>query len=256
MKKHNSSNQFIYGIHPVLEALRERKTIEKIFLQKNLKKENAGEIFRLAKEADAPLQLVPEEKLNRLVHGAHQGVVAIVSSVSYISWEDVVAHTFEKGEAPLLLLCDRVTDVRNMGAMARTAYAAGVHAMIVPQTDTAAITPDAIKSSAGALQKINLCRERILSKTLDEMKLHGIQSVAADMRATKYVYDADLKLPTVIIMGSEGEGIAENLLRRADELVKLPMSGGLDSYNVSVATGMMIYEALRQRMEKTGSRTL
>jgi 23S rRNA (guanosine2251-2'-O)-methyltransferase len=248
MEKHQSKNQFIYGIHPVIEALREGKTIEKIFLQKELKKEGVSEIFRLAKESEAPLQMVPEEKLNRLVRGAHQGVVAIVSSVSYISWEDVVAHTFEKGETPLLLMCDRVTDVRNMGAMARTAYAGGVQAMIVPQTETAAITPDAIKSSAGALQKINLCREKNLSKVIDEMKLHGIQSVAADMRATKYVYEVDLKLPTVIIMGSEGEGIDKNIIRKTVELVKLPMMGDLDSYNVSVAAGMMIYEALRQRM--------
>lgn len=245
--KPHSGSQFVYGIHPVLEVLREGKPVEKIFLRKNLMKENAAEIFRLAKEADAPLQFVPEEKLNRLVRGAHQGVVAVISPVGYVGWADVVAQAFEKGEPPLLLMCDRVTDVRNMGAMARTAYAAGVHALIVPQTETAAITPDAIKSSAGALQKINLCREKVLSKTIDEMKLHGIQSVAADARASKYVYEVDLRLPTVVIMGSEGEGVAENILRRADELVKLPMSGKLDSYNVSVAAGMLIYEVLRQR---------
>ena len=197
INKPSQRNQFIYGIHPVIEALRDGKTIEKIFLEKGLKKEGVSEIFRLVKESGAPLQMVPEEKLDRLVKGVHQGVVAIISSVDYLSWQDVVAHTFEKGETPLLLMCDRVTDVRNMGAIARTAYAGGVQAMIVPQTETAAITPDAIKSSAGALQKINLCREKNLPKVLDEMKLHGIQTVTADMRETKFVY-GDLKLPTLV----------------------------------------------------------
>lgn len=241
-------NQFIYGIHPVEEALSAGTTIERIFIQKGIHKEGVMQIVRLAQQQEIPVLFVPIEKLNRL-HRNHQGIAAVVSPVQFFKTDDILAQAYSKGEDPLLMIADRITDVRNFGAIARTALCSGVHAIIIPQTETAALNAEAVKASAGALNKIAVCREKNLLQLIRQLKLNGIQVIAADMQGTKYVFEADLKIPTAIIMGSEGEGIAPDLLRLADEIVKIPMKGKFESLNVSVAAGMILYEVMKQRME-------
>lgn len=231
-----------------MEAISSGKTVDKIFLQRNLRNERINEIIQAAKENEIPVQLVPEEKLQRLTTKIHQGVVAFLTGVNFFKLDDVLAQTYERGETPLILIADKITDVRNFGAIARTAYACGVHAIVIPFSGAAALNEDAVKSSSGALNKINLCREKDLVRVVKELRLNGIQTLAADGKAGKFVHEADLKIPTAIIMGSEGEGIENNLLRLVDEIVKLPMANNFDSFNVSVATGMILYEAMKQRL--------
>ncbi|MBK9730094.1 MAG: 23S rRNA (guanosine(2251)-2'-O)-methyltransferase RlmB [Chitinophagaceae bacterium] len=240
-------SQFIYGLHPVEEALLAGTTIERIFIQKGISKEGVTQILRTAQQQEVPVLFVPIEKLNRM-HRNHQGVAAVVSPVQFFKIDDILAQAYSKGELPLLIIADRITDVRNFGAIARTALCSGVHALIIPQTETAALNSDAVKASAGALNKIPVCREKNLLQLLKQLKLNGIQIVASEMSGAKFIFEADLKVPTAIIMGSEGEGIAPELLRIADEIVKIPMTGKFESLNVSVAAGMILYEVMKQRM--------
>lgn len=245
----NARSQFIYGLHPVEEALHAGTTMERIFIQKGMSKEGVSQILRDAREHDVPVLFVPVEKLNRM-HRNHQGVAAVVSPVQFFKIDDILAQAYNDGELPLLIIADRITDVRNFGAMARTALCSGVHALIIPQTETAAMNAEAVKASAGALNKIPVCREKNLVQLVKQLKLHGIQVIASAMKGSKFIFDVDMKIPTAIIMGSEGEGVAPDLLRVADEIVKIPMAGKFDSLNVSVATGMILYEAMKQRMAK------
>lgn len=250
--KRSPRNQFIYGVHPVEEALLSGTSIEKIFIQKGIQKEGITQLLQSARQQEIPVSFVPIERLNRL-HRNHQGIAAVVSTVQFYKTDDILAQAYGRGEFPLLLIADRITDVRNFGAMARTALCCGVHAIIIPQTDTAALNAEAVKSSAGALNSMPVCREKNLVQLVKQLKLNGIQVIASEMKGSKYIYDADLKIPTAIIMGSEGEGIAGELLRLADEIVRIPMAGKFDSLNVSVATGMILYEATRQRMQQTNT---
>jgi len=244
----NDRSQYIYGIHPVEEALESGQSIQRIFIDRNLVgKPQFSKIVQLARTADVPLQMVPAVKLDRLVTRTHQGVILTRGLVDFYKTEDILPTIYDKGEVPLLLILDRLTDVRNFGAISRTAYAAGVHAIVIPFDDTAEINSDAMKASAGALSKLPVCREKKLSDTLKMLKLNGIQLLAAEMVSEEYIYDADLKVPTAIIMGSEGYGIQSELLRMADHIVKVPMGRVFDSYNVSVACGMILYEVMRQR---------
>ena len=239
----------IYGIHPIEEALSAKRSIEKIFVLKGGRTDAFKNIVTLAKELAVPVQGVPMEMLDRITNnGAHQGIAAKVSPVDFVDWRDIVNHVFAEGETPLLLVCDSITDVRNLGAIARTAFAAGVHVMIVPSHGFASFTPEAVKASAGALQKIHVARESDLVKAVKEMRSYGIQTIVADAAGTEFPSAVDMKLPTAIIMGSEDEGADKNILRFSTHLVKLPMPGDIDSYNVSVACGMMLYEVMRQRL--------
>ncbi len=238
----------IYGIHPVEEAINAKRSIEKIFVQKGFRTDAFKEMLAVAKERMIPVQSVPIEMLDRITHGVHQGIAAKVSPVDFVDWRDIVNHVFAQGETPLLLICDSITDVRNVGAIARTAYAAGVHVMIIPSQGFASFTADAVKASAGALQKIHISRESDLVKAVKEMMGYGIQTVTADATGVEYPFQIDMKLPTAIIMGSEDEGADKNILRFSTHITKLPMPGAIDSYNVSVAAGMMLYEVVRQRM--------
>jgi len=250
--KHSPSDdrgKVVYGIHPVEELLQSGKNVERIFIQRDLKKETAASIFRMAKESDIPVLSVPKEKLNRVAGTNHQGVAAIISQIQFFKFDDVLSQVYEKGEVPLFIICERITDVRNFGAIARTGLCGGSHAIIVPHSETASINAEAIKASAGALNKIAVCREKNLVNTMKQLKLNGIQTLAADAKGSKFIFDCDLKIPTTFIMGSEGAGIDSALLRLVDEIVKLPMTGDFDSYNVSVAAGMILYEVMRQRMK-------
>lgn len=246
-----TQSQFIYGLHPVEEALNAGTTIERIFMQKGMSKEGIKQILHSAREQEVPVLFVPVEKLNRM-HRNHQGIAAVVSPVQFFKIDDILAQVYNQGELPLLIIADRITDVRNFGAIARTAMCCGVHALIIPQTETAALNAEAVKSSAGALNKIPVCREKSLVQLVKQLRLNGLQVIAAEMKGSKFIFEMDLKIPTAIILGSEGEGVATELLRAADEIVKIPMAGKFESLNVSVAAGMILYEAMKQRMTAGG----
>lgn len=239
--------QIIYGIHPVEEALANGKTLERIYVTRERRDAAVNLIMQRAVEFEIPVQQIPAEKLSYYTKGVHQGIVAVVSPVQFYKLDDVIAHVYEQGQTPLLLMADRITDVRNFGAMCRTAFGAAVHAVIVPYTETSALNADAVKSSAGALTRIQLVREKNLLQTVKQLKLHGIKVLVADAKAPQFIYETDLTVPVCIIMGSEGEGVQPEILRVCDEMIKLPMNPQLDSYNVSVSAGMMLYEVMRQR---------
>lgn len=245
--KPNQSADFIYGTRAVIESIEAGKEVDKILLQKDLKNELILELMSLAKAHSVPVQKVPVEKLNRLTKKNHQGVVAYLSSVVYASLDNVISEAYSKGETPLLIILDRVTDVRNIGAIARTAECAGAHAIVVPSRGTAQLGADAMKTSAGALNHIAVCRVENLKTTIKEIQANGISVIACSEKADILVYEADLTAPTAIMMGSEEDGISPEYMKLADGHVKLPINGQIESLNVSVASGIIIYEVLRQR---------
>ncbi|HQW18032.1 MAG TPA: 23S rRNA (guanosine(2251)-2'-O)-methyltransferase RlmB [Bacteroidia bacterium] len=242
-----SNEQLIYGTRAVMEAVNAGKDIEKIFIQKGINNSLVNELRQLLTKNNIPFQVVPDFKLNKLTKGNHQGVVCILSSIVYHKTEDIIPLIFERGEVPLFLMIDRVTDVRNIGAMARTAACAGVHAIIIPDQGSAQLNADAIKTSAGALHNIPVCREKNLKLTIEYLKGSGIKIVAATEKASQPYFTSDMKMPCCIIMGSEDSGISPEYLKRADEKVLIPMNNVVQSLNVSVAAGIILFEAFRQR---------
>lgn len=240
-------NEIIYGYTPVVETLLSGKEIEKIFIFKSMLAHKAAELNKLAKEFEIPIQYVPKEKLNKLTNQNHQGVVAIVGSVSYIDIEMLLPTLFESGKPPFLLILDKVTDVRNLGSIARTAECAGIDAIIVPYRGSAMINSDAVKTSAGALNNINLCRVANLKQTIQFLKDSGIQMIAATEKSDKPFYGIDYKNPCAIVMGSEDVGISEEYLKMCDEAVQIPMMGETQSLNVAVSTGIILFECVKQR---------
>lgn len=238
---------FIFGIHPVIEAVRSGKEIDKVLLQKGLRGEGFRELFNLCKELDIQCQFVPVEKLNSLSKQNHQGVIAFLSEVTYQKLEDIIPFVYEQGRSPLILILDRITDVRNLGAIARSAECAGADAIVIPLQGSAQINSEAIKASAGALYKLPICRSRNLKDELQMLKASGIGIVAATEKGTMEFTEARLSGPVAIILGSEGTGIAGDLLKLADEEVSIPVFGEIGSLNVSVAAGVLLYEAVRQR---------
>lgn len=238
----------IYGVRPVIEALQAGKEIEKVLVATGLKSELFPELRKLLNENDIPMQYVPIEKLNRVTRQNHQGVIAFVSPIDYEDYEQIIPALFDIGRNPLVLILDRITDVRNFGAIARTAECAGVDAIIVPSRGSALMGADAVKTSAGALFKIPVCRSVNLKDTIDYMKACGLQIVAATEKATDYHFQIDLTLPTAIMLGSEEDGVSPEYLKRCDQRVRIPMAGEIESLNVSVAAGVILFEAVKQRM--------
>lgn len=241
------TNQMVFGIRAVIEAIDSGKEIESIFVQRGLSGSLIMELKVLLKEHGIGFQQVPIEKLNRITRKNHQGVIGVISPITYHNIEEMLPAIYEKGEIPLLLMLDGVTDVRNMGAIARTAEVAGVHAIIVPKKGSAEINPDAIKTSAGALYKIPVCRQDSLGKVGRFLIESGVQLVVSTEKTKDSVYDVDYTGPTCIIMGAEDVGVSDDLLRISDKLAKIPMFGEIGSLNVSVSAGIVIYEAIRQR---------
>ncbi|MBE0639697.1 MAG: 23S rRNA (guanosine(2251)-2'-O)-methyltransferase RlmB [Bacteroidales bacterium] len=242
------TDQLIYGIRPMIESIKAGKEFDKVFVQTGLRGEQTAELFRLLKEAEIPFQRVPLEKLNRLTRKNHQGVVAFTSLIAFQPVEEIIQMVFERGQSPLILVLDRITDVRNFGAIARTAECAGVHAIVIPAQGSAQLNADAMKTSAGALNFIPIAKVKNLSRTLDHLKASGLQLVAATEKAQQFHTATDLSIPTVIMLGSEEDGISPAYLKKADHSVKIPITGRTPSLNVSVAAAVMIYEAVRQRM--------
>lgn len=238
----------IFGTRAVIEALDAGKDIEKIYIQKGLSNELYHQLRKALHGNAVPIQIVPAEKLKRITDKNHQGVVAYLTEITYYSAEDLLANVFEKGKIPLLLILDRITDVRNFGAIARGAECAGVDFIIIPSRGAALINGDAIKTSAGALHRLKVCREDNLKNTIEYLKEAGLQIIACHEKTDKLIYEADFTKPTAVIMGSEENGISNEYLKRSDEQVKIPMIGKIASLNVSVATGIVLFEAVKQRL--------
>ncbi|MEI8075540.1 MAG: 23S rRNA (guanosine(2251)-2'-O)-methyltransferase RlmB [Bacteroidota bacterium] len=242
-------DKLIIGRQPLIEAINAGKAIDKILFQINVEGDSIGAIRHLAKEKNIPIQVVPIEKLNSLSRANHQGVMAFVASVIYMDLQQVIDHVVASGEVPLLVMLDGVTDVRNIGAIARSAVCTGAHAIIIPDKGVGALNEEAMKSSAGALELIHICRVNSLLKAVDTLHLNGIQVFTSEMRAEKNVADLVLNEPCCLIMGDEGKGVQPYIAKAADQFFKIPMAGKFDSYNVSVATGIILYEAMKQRMK-------
>lgn len=248
MKQRSRSLPILIGRKPLLEALEEGKAIEKIFMLRTAGGGEINAIKDLARQKNIPVSRVPEEKLNSLSRANHQGVIAWISLLEYIDLQDAISHVTEQGEVPLFILLDGVTDVRNVGAIARTALCCGAQGLILPTSSSASLTEDAIKTSAGALKNIMLCRIPSVQQAIDVLQLNGIQVAGTQMQGSVPVYDADMTVPTCVVMGAEDTGIGKDVIKRADVLINIPMAGTFDSLNVSVATGMVLYEAMRQRI--------
>jgi len=237
----------IYGRHPVMEAVKAGKSIDKVMLQQGIRGEYEKELRFICKQNDVQLQVVPKERLNRFINGNHQGVIGFISLIEYQSIENVLPLVYEQSETPLFLILDGVTDVRNFGAIARSAEIAGVHAIIIPQKGAALINADAIKTSAGALTKIPVCRENSLVNTIEFLQSSGVQVFASSLEAEGLIQNLDFKIPVALIIGSEDLGVQQSIMRKADKTFIIPQVGTSDSFNVSVATGIMLYEVMRQR---------
>jgi 23S rRNA (guanosine2251-2'-O)-methyltransferase len=249
-QQQKEGENMIFGLRPVIEALKAGKEIDRLFVQNGLKNELFGEMMSMLKKHNVLYQYVPVEKLDRLTSKNHQGVVGYISSIEYHKIENILPAVFETGKTPLILILDRITDVRNFGAIARTAECAGVDAIIIPNKGAAQINADAIKTSAGALHKIPVCREENLKQVINYLRESGLQVIACTEKTNNNYYELDFTLPVAIILGSEEDGISPEYLKLADGHAKIPLLGEIGSLNVSVANGIMLYEVVRQRLNE------
>jgi 23S rRNA (guanosine2251-2'-O)-methyltransferase len=247
-EKKNDDTKLIFGIRPIIEAIRSGKEVEKIFFQQGTGSALMAELNEEIKKYKIPFQFVPAEKLNHMMKSKnHQGVIAQLSPVTYRDIEDIIPIVFEKGETPLVIILDRITDVRNFGAIGRSAECAGAHALIIPSKGSAQINGDAIKTSAGALYQIPVCRSENLKQTCDFLKKSGLSIIACTEKTEETIYDIDFSLPTAILLGSEEDGISDEYLKFSDAKAKIPLFGKIESLNVSVSAGVTLYEVIRQR---------
>lgn len=243
-------SSLIIGRQPIIEAIQSGRPIDKILFQHNVSGDSIGTIRQLARDNNIPIQQVPPEKLHGLSKANHQGCIAIAGLVQYLELQQVIDHVVGTGEAPLFVILDGVTDVRNIGAIARTAVCCGAQALIIPDKGVGALNEEAMKASAGALEKIHVCRVNSLMKAVDTLHLNGIKVYASEMTATKKVHELTYTEPCCIIMGSEDKGVFSGLLKISDEVFNIPMAGQFESLNVSVATGIILYEAMKHRKVK------
>jgi 23S rRNA (guanosine2251-2'-O)-methyltransferase len=240
--------QYLFGMHPVLEAIKAGKKFDKVLLKQGLEGPQFKELMDLMKQNEIPFQFVHVERLNRAVRGAHQGVLAYISEIEYVDIEQLVNNALALSANPLLVILDGVSDVRNLGAIARSLECAGGQGIIVPAKGGAAINADAVKSSAGALMRMDTCKVPNLRVAAYYLKQSGFKLIAATEKTEKLIYDVDMTGPVAIIMGSEGKGISQAMLDLADDKAAIPMSGEITSLNVSVASAVLMYEAVRQRI--------
>ncbi|KAA6319868.1 putative TrmH family tRNA/rRNA methyltransferase [termite gut metagenome] len=242
-----NSKDLIFGTRAVIEAIQAGKEIDRILIKREIQSDLSRELFAALKDTSIPVQRVPIERINRITQKNHQGVIAFISSVTYQKTEDLVPFLFEQGKDPFFVMLDGITDVRNFGAIARTCECAGVDAVIIPVKGSAAVNADAVKTSAGALHTLPVCREQSLKNTIRFLKNSGFKIIAAtekgDYEYTKGIYTG----PVCIVMGAEDTGVVYENLSLCDEWVKIPVKGNIESLNVSVAAGILIYEALKQR---------
>lgn len=237
----------IYGTRAVIEAIRAGREVEKILVQTGLGNDLVKELLTLARQHNVPVVSTHADKLKRLSTKNHQGVISYLSAVTFVALDNIIHKTYTEGRDPFILLLDRITDVRNFGAIVRTAECAGIDAIVIPEKGSAPVTSDAVKTSAGALSYMPICRERDLKQTVKFLRENGIKIVACTEKASNSLYQINLTGPVAIIMGSEEDGITDVLLRDADELASIPIKGAISSLNVSVAAGVALYEVIRQR---------
>jgi 23S rRNA (guanosine2251-2'-O)-methyltransferase len=240
-------SEIIFGIRAVIEAIQAGKTVDKILIKKDLQGDLIKELFAVLKDRQIPLQRVPVERLNRITRKNHQGVIAFVSAVTYHRLEDIIPAVFEQGKDPFIVLLDGITDVRNFGAIARTCECAGVHAIVIPAKDSVSVNADAVKTSAGALNVIPVCKEKSINQSIRFLKECGLTVIAASERGAKYYTEVSYAGPVAIVMGAEDTGVSTENLRICDEIVKIPLFGTIGSLNVSVATSVLVYEGIRQK---------
>lgn len=239
----------ITGRQAVINAINEGQQLERIYLQNNANGSAIDDILKLASQHNIPINYVPVPKLESFNVKEHEGCVALISKVKYYDLQQMISFVVEKGEVPLFLMLDGITDIRNIGGIARTAFCTGVHAIIIPDKGVGALNEDAILTSAGALEKISVCRVNSLMKAVDELHMNGIKVFASELSAKTILGDCNFKEPAAIIMGSEEKGIFPALAKICDESFTIPMANEFESLNVSVATGIILYEALKQRIK-------
>ena len=242
------SSSIIIGRQPLIEAMQAGRGIDKILFQRNVSGESIGEIRKLAEKNGIPIQQVPIEKMASFTRANHQGVIALASLFVYMDLQVTIDHVVSSGQTPLFILLDGITDVRNIGAIARSAVCCGAQAMIIPDKGIAALNEEALKSSAGALEKIHICRVSSLLKAVDSLHLNGILAFATTIQSDNKVFNLPLELPVCLMMGSEDKGLQPYLTKAADQLFTIPMAGDFDSFNVSVAAGIILYEAMKKRL--------
>lgn len=242
-----ADKNFIYGTRAVIEAVNSDKQIEKVMIVRSDDNPLQKELTALLKQHRIYYQFVPFQKLNKITRKNHQGVIAFISPVSFYDIEEIVTQIYEEGKTPFILALDGVTDVRNFGAVVRTAECAGVNAVLVPEKGSASINADAVKTSAGALYKVPICKTRSLRETIRKLKDNGLQIISGSEKAEKNYYQTDFSKPTLIVVGSEEKGISNAIVSLSDEFVKIPLLGEINSLNVSVAASILMYETVRQR---------
>jgi 23S rRNA (guanosine2251-2'-O)-methyltransferase len=240
-------SEMVIGIENILEAMQAGTGLDKILVNSKISEKNFSELFTKAEQYNVPIQKVPVEKINGLNVGEHDGAVAIIAKIVYQDVQAVIDFTVEQGKVPLFLILDGITDVRNIGGIARSAYAMGVQAIIIPEKGVGALNEDAILTSAGALEKLAVCRVKSLMKTVDDLHLNGIQVYASEMTAEHKIAAMDFATPCAIIMGGEENGVYPALMKICDDRFSIPMHNEFESLNVSVATGIILYEAQKQR---------
>jgi 23S rRNA (guanosine2251-2'-O)-methyltransferase len=245
--------QIIYGVHAVLEAIKSGKELERIVMKKDFSGPALREVIKYCRDNQVPYQFVPVVRLDKITGKNHQGIIAYLSQISYQPIEAIVPQLFEEGQTPFLLVLDHITDVRNFGSIARTAECAGVHAIIIPDKGSALINADAIKTSSGALHTLNVCRVNQLTATLKYLKDSGIVLCAATEKGSELYTDIDFSKPTAIVIGSEGKGISPEVLRICHHHIRIPVLGQINSLNAAVATGIILYEKVRQQINSANS---
>jgi 23S rRNA (guanosine2251-2'-O)-methyltransferase len=241
-------SEYIFGIRAVIEAIDAGKQIDKIFIKKDLQGELVGELFDLIKSHHIVTQRVPIERINKITRKNHQGVVAILSAVTYYSLDNIIPQLYEDGLLPFVVVLDGITDVRNFGAIARTCECVGANAIVIPERGSVSVNADAVKTSAGALHHIPVCRERNVVSAVRFLKDNGYQIVAASEKAEINYTQADYTTPIALVMGAEDIGVSPEVIKLCDTFVSIPMFGNISSLNVSVAAGVMMYEVVRQRL--------
>ncbi|WP_185871885.1 23S rRNA (guanosine(2251)-2'-O)-methyltransferase RlmB [Blattabacterium cuenoti] len=242
-------SEIVYGIHPLIEAIIAKKTIKKLFLQTGLKQVSNAykKLINLSKKENIPIQIVSKQKFYQIKNKNHQGVFAFLPTIETYHIEDLLPMFYEKGKNPLLIILDRITDVRNFGSIIRTAACAGVDAIIIPKKDTAMISSDSIKTSSGALFKVPICQEKNILNTIKFLMNSGFKIVSATEKSNIYWYNIDFSGPIALILGNEEKGISSKYLKISYETAKIPLIKGISSLNVSVACGIILYEVFRQR---------
>jgi 23S rRNA (guanosine2251-2'-O)-methyltransferase len=240
---------FIFGIHSVTEALKSDRELDRVLIARKTESETLQELFSLVRDKGIPFQFVPFEKLNKITRKNHQGVIAFISEISYFPFNELITRIYEGGDDPLLLILDGISDVRNFGAIARSAECLGFNGIVIPEKGAARVNADAVKTSAGALMNIPVSRVKSLPNAIKQMNDSGIRVYAITEKTGKKIFNAGMKGPLALLMGSEDMGISENLLYICNDKLSIPMTGKTESLNVSVAASISMYEVVRQRQK-------